>query len=202
MARPKRTSGKLISTPRASRTSAEPQRELADRLPCLATRAPAAEATMAAAVEILKVPLSSPPVPQVSTMFSGFCSVGENTGAACLRMTVANPDNSAEVTRRKLSDSSKRTIAGVSTRPESSSSMRDSAARRSSAEPASILAIRELAVVITFFCRKMLSPCSISGSQVNFIALRSSNSNTCALQYRRTGAPDLSRSGPRRQNPK
>ncbi len=35
----------------------------------------------------------------------------------------------------------------------------------------------------------------MSGSQVDFIVLRSSNSNTCALPYRRTGAPNLSRSG-------
>ena len=68
MACPKRKRDEPIFTPKASNTSAEPQRELAERLPCFATRAPAAEATIAAAVEMLKVPLSSPPVPQVSTM--------------------------------------------------------------------------------------------------------------------------------------
>src|SRR5260370_2770538 len=52
--------------PRASRTSAEPHCEATARLPCLATVAPAAAATKAAAVEMLKVPLESAPVPQVS----------------------------------------------------------------------------------------------------------------------------------------
>ena len=53
--------------PRASRTSAEPVCEVMARLPCLATEAPAAAATRAAAVEMLKLPEESPPVPQVST---------------------------------------------------------------------------------------------------------------------------------------
>ena len=42
MASPQRVRGMSTRTPRASRTSAEPQRELAARLPCLATYAPAA----------------------------------------------------------------------------------------------------------------------------------------------------------------
>ena len=58
----------LVETPRASRTSAEPEREVMERLPCLATLAPAPAATKAAAVEMLKVPEESPPVPQVSTV--------------------------------------------------------------------------------------------------------------------------------------
>ena len=41
--------------------------EVTARLPCFATFAPAAAATSAAAVEILKLPLKSPPVPHVST---------------------------------------------------------------------------------------------------------------------------------------
>ena len=40
------------------------------RLPCLATRTPAPAMTSAVAVEMLKVPLVSPPVPQVSTRAS------------------------------------------------------------------------------------------------------------------------------------
>ena len=59
-----------MRTPRCSRTSAEPQRELIERLPCLATRTPAPATTNAAAVETLKVPEASPPVPQVSTSAS------------------------------------------------------------------------------------------------------------------------------------
>src|SRR3954451_6117571 len=56
-----------IFTPRAASTSALPERLETERLPCLATAAPAAAATRAAAVEMLKVPRPSPPVPQVST---------------------------------------------------------------------------------------------------------------------------------------
>ena len=62
--------GRLIFTPRASITSAEPHLELRLRLPCLATRTPAPATTNAVAVEILKVPRASPPVPQVSTSAS------------------------------------------------------------------------------------------------------------------------------------
>ena len=55
-----------ISTPSASSRSAEPQRLVLDRLPCLATAQPAPAATSAAAVEMLNV-LGPPPVPAVST---------------------------------------------------------------------------------------------------------------------------------------
>ena len=48
--------GRLILTPSASMTSAEPHFELILRLPCLATRTPAPATTNAVAVEILKVP--------------------------------------------------------------------------------------------------------------------------------------------------
>ena len=41
-------------TPRARRTSEEPEREVMERLPCLQTGTPAAAATSAAAVEMLK----------------------------------------------------------------------------------------------------------------------------------------------------
>ena len=43
-------------------TSAEPQRELTLRLPCLATGSPQAAATKAVAVETLMRPEPSPPV--------------------------------------------------------------------------------------------------------------------------------------------
>src|SRR5215467_2134655 len=47
--------GRSILTPRASRTSAAPQDDEAARLPCLATRAPQAAATIAESVEMLKL---------------------------------------------------------------------------------------------------------------------------------------------------
>ena len=94
MASPQRVRGMSTRTPRASRTSAEPQRELAARLPCLATCAPAADATMAAAVEMLKVSQPSPPVPQVSTRCGGRRRASAKTGAAWRRMMAAKPASS------------------------------------------------------------------------------------------------------------
>src|SRR5690554_3758554 len=53
-------------TPSAVSTSAAPLLEESARLPCLATGSPQAAITKVAAEEILKLPLASPPVPQVS----------------------------------------------------------------------------------------------------------------------------------------
>src|SRR5262245_8949025 len=63
-----------ILTPSAASTSAEPEREEIELLPCLATGTPAPATTKAAQVEILWVPLASPPVPQVSMAPSGACT--------------------------------------------------------------------------------------------------------------------------------
>src|SRR4029079_11926051 len=60
-----------ILTPSAASTSAEPEREEIERLPCLATGTPAPATTNAVQVEMLCVPLASPPVPQVSMAPSG-----------------------------------------------------------------------------------------------------------------------------------
>ncbi len=62
-----RSGARSIFAPSASSTSADPQRELTERLPCFATRTPAPAITNEAAVEILNVPAASPPVPAVST---------------------------------------------------------------------------------------------------------------------------------------
>ena len=73
-----------MGTPRASKTSADPQREVTARLPCLATSAPAAAATRAAPVEMLKVAGPPPPVPQVLTSRARSSSVkrdGRGAGA-------------------------------------------------------------------------------------------------------------------------
>ena len=55
-----------ILTPSAVSTSAEPDFEESARLPCLATGTPQPATTSALAVEMLKLPEESPPVPQVS----------------------------------------------------------------------------------------------------------------------------------------
>ena len=79
------------SRPRApSSTSALPHREDAARFPCLATGHPAPAATSAAAVEMLKVPAPSPPVPHVST-----ASTRSVTGVACARMDSTIPVSSS-----------------------------------------------------------------------------------------------------------
>ena len=58
--------GAAMFTPSASSTSALPHWLDTERLPCFATGTPHAAITTAAAVEILKVPERSPPVPHVS----------------------------------------------------------------------------------------------------------------------------------------
>ena len=57
--------------PRASRTSADPDFEDAERLPCLTTRAPAPAATIADIVEMLTDIDRSPPVPTTSSSRPG-----------------------------------------------------------------------------------------------------------------------------------
>src|SRR5262245_50368674 len=85
-------------TPRASSTSALPQRLVAARFPCLATGWPRAATTRPAAVETLKVPAESPPVPQVST--AERCE-GRGTWRACSRITRASPVTSSTVSPRR-----------------------------------------------------------------------------------------------------
>ncbi len=79
-------------TPSASSTSAEPQCELAARFPCLATSTPAPATTIALTVEMLNVPLRSPPVPTTSTAGAGAC-----TGFANPSMVRARPSTSSAV---------------------------------------------------------------------------------------------------------
>jgi hypothetical protein len=60
----------MMLAPRASSTSALPDFDDTERLPCLATRAPAAAATNIDAVEMLNVCEASPPVPTMSSRWS------------------------------------------------------------------------------------------------------------------------------------
>src|SRR5436190_6727300 len=80
-----------IRAPSASRTSADPQRPVAERLPCLATRQPAAAAMKAAVVETLNVG-RPPPVPAVSTR-----GPSTSTLTASSRIVRASPAISATV---------------------------------------------------------------------------------------------------------
>jgi len=81
-----------IFTPSASSTSADPQWLEAARFPCLATTAPAAAVTIAATVEMLNVPLRSPPVPTTSTV-----GAGDATGVANDSIVRARPSTSSAV---------------------------------------------------------------------------------------------------------
>src|SRR5690349_11132069 len=81
-----------MRTPSASSTSAEPERPVAERLPCLATAQPWPAAISAAVVDTLKVGLP-PPVPAVS-MRSSRPVV---TGVAKARIVVARPTSSSIV---------------------------------------------------------------------------------------------------------
>jgi len=84
--------------PSAANTSAAPDLEETARLPCLAVGTPQAAVTKAAAVEMLYVPVSSPPVPQVS-MAPG----GASTETTRARMTRAPPVSSSTVSPRTRS---------------------------------------------------------------------------------------------------
>ncbi len=81
-----------ITTPSRSSTSAVPHEEEAARLPCLTTRAPAAEATMEAIVETLTVCARSPPVPTMSRVCPG-----TEISTALSSMPWARPRTSATV---------------------------------------------------------------------------------------------------------
>ena len=80
-----RSGGCSSVNPSASSTSAEPDAELTARLPCFATAAPAAAATIAAAVEMFSVRPPSPPVPTTSTTSSRSGRTGEHVLAHRLR---------------------------------------------------------------------------------------------------------------------
>ncbi len=115
--------GASMSTPRARRTSALPERELTEWFPCLATFAPAAAARIAAVVEMLKVPAPSPPVPAVSTT---------GPGPGSTRVTFARRVRTAPVTSSMVSPFIRRAMAKPATwagvaRPDMMSSMAEAA---------------------------------------------------------------------------
>ncbi len=81
-----RSGGSSRLTPRAARTSAEPDLELAARLPCLTTVSPAPAATIDAIVEMLTVWWPSPPVPTMSSV-----RPGTSMRTACCSIADARP---------------------------------------------------------------------------------------------------------------
>ena len=79
-------------TPSCSSTSALPQRPVLERLPCLATRTPAAARMNATIVDVFGVDSPLPPVPQLSNR-----SPPASTGTARSRRTMAKPVSSSAV---------------------------------------------------------------------------------------------------------
>ena len=112
-------------TPSRSSTSADPLLLEAERLPCLTTFTPAAATTRAAAVEMLNVPRTSPPVPQVSSTTQ---SASHPTGTLFSRMTVAAPTSSSTVVPLAASPTSSPPICASDASPDM---MRSNASRAS-----------------------------------------------------------------------
>src|SRR5207302_3040263 len=120
-----------IRTPRASSTSALPQALLAARLPCFATRPPAAATTSELTVEMLKLLERSPPVPTMS-----IASAGTVTRTATSRSADAQPAISSTVSPRMCSTaSSAPSCAGVAS-PAITDAMAERASSRVSVRPA------------------------------------------------------------------
>jgi len=92
MQRATSSGSRSIRAPSASSRSADPDRLVAERLPCLATKQPAPAAISAAVVETLKL-RRPPPVPAVSSRLSARAC----TRSAKARIALASPVNSSTV---------------------------------------------------------------------------------------------------------
>ena len=141
-----------MSTPRVSTTSADPQREDTERLPCLATRTPAPATTNAVAVDTLKVPEASPPVPHVSMSISRSVPVAPTMSPArgrtlttFWRITWAKPISSSTVSPFMRSAVRKAAIWALVAAPDMmasiapAASMRVRSRRSTSARTASVM---------------------------------------------------------------
>jgi hypothetical protein len=78
-----------MRTPSSSSTSAAPVFEVTDRFPCFTTHAPQAAATNIVAVETLKKPCRSPPVPHTSMVGPGNRVASSSTATARWRSDCA-----------------------------------------------------------------------------------------------------------------
>src|SRR4029079_3855442 len=125
-----------IFTPSSFSTSAEPEREEIARLPCFATGTPAPATTKAAQVEMLKVPLPSPPVPQVSMAPSG-----ARTVSTLARMARAAPAISSTVSPRTRSPMTSALICAGVAAPDITRSKASAASSWVRLLPAAILAM-------------------------------------------------------------
>src|SRR5262245_54261799 len=125
-----------ILTPSSFNTSAEPEREEIARLPCFATGTPAPATTKAAQVEMLKVPLPSPPVPHVS-----MAPAGARTAKTFARMARAAPAISSTVSPRTRSPMTSALICAGVAAPDITRSKASAASSWLRLLPVAILAI-------------------------------------------------------------
>ena len=150
-----------MRAPSASSTSAEPERPVAERLPCLAMGTPAPAATNAAVVDTLKVG-RPPPVPAVSTRPGRSVT----TGTARSRIARAMPASSPTVSPLARKAISSAAVCTSDARPsmtscstaEVSSTVRASQRQRRSIVSVSI----GLGVAHSRKLRSMAMPCSVS----------------------------------------
>ena len=94
------------TTPSSSSTSAAPDLDETDRLPCFATGTPPAAATNAAVVEMLNEPTSSPPVPTISMTapFGSMCApFSRMTSAHAVISVMVSPFMRSAVSRVAIS---------------------------------------------------------------------------------------------------
>ena len=94
------------TTPSSSSTSAAPDLEDTERLPCFAIGTPPAAATNAAVVEMLNEPTSSPPVPTISMTapFGSMCApFSRMTSAQAVISVMVSPFIRSAVSRVAIS---------------------------------------------------------------------------------------------------
>src|SRR4051794_12067908 len=149
-----------IRAPSASSTSAEPQRPVADRLPCFATVAPAAAASNAAVVETLKLG-APPPVPAVSTS----AGLSSSTRRARSRIVEASPATSSTVSPFVRSAIRKPAVWASETRP---SMISRSTAAASSTDRSVPDATRSSAAVTTSLGKEVAEDLFAVGGQDRF----------------------------------
>mmetsp|Transcript_14481 Transcript_14481/g.54756 ORF Transcript_14481/g.54756 Transcript_14481/m.54756 type:complete len:267 (+) Transcript_14481:308-1108(+) len=117
-------SGANMATPSLWRTSALPESDDDDTLPCFATRHPEAAAKMAAVVLMLSVSCPSPPVPTMSTIGPEHGTSPATTASSAIAMCVARsriarakPATSVEAAPLRASKASSAATCSEATRP-------------------------------------------------------------------------------------
>src|SRR3989338_697401 len=151
-------------TPKASKTSALPHFEDADLLPCLATFKSAPAKTNAAAVDMLKVPELSPPVPHVSTIIS--LGLSKSIFLAFCLITLAKEVISSTVSPFNLKATKNPAICASVALPDIISSIASSASSLSRFFPSTIFAIASL--IIFYHLYYVFNDFAAAGSQDAF----------------------------------